>query len=160
MGNMTTHIVPIVGGEVQMKDIKRINVGGYHSFDLLYKHLNLKYPAFKSKLSQNYVQAIMENLTFVANDYRDQLNYFRYGREYFQNQNYSNKILYENNKIINMTLHQEVFEPVYLEFPFNFEPVKIIIIKKNNELANFNRGLKEKTRIKKRTSTKIERNNG
>jgi actin-related protein len=120
---MTTHIVPIVNGEVQMKDIKRINVGGYHSFDLLYKHLNLKYPGFKAKLTQNYSQAIMENLTFAANDYKDQLNYFRFGRDYFQNKSYTNKVLFENNQITAQTLHKTVQEPIYLEFPVNVEQV-------------------------------------
>ncbi len=82
MGNTTIHVIPIINGEVQMKDIKRINVGGYQSFDVLYKQLNLKFPSFKSKLTQNYVQGIMENQTFCAYDYKDQLDYFRYGKDF------------------------------------------------------------------------------
>jgi len=123
LGHMTTHIVPMINGEVQMKDIKRINVGGYNSFDLLYKHLNLKYPQFKQKLGQTSVQAIQENLTFVATDYAEQLNYFQYGKEYFNNTHYLNRIAFENDKITRANLQKEVSEPVILEFPSNPEQV-------------------------------------
>jgi len=123
LGHMTTHIVPVINGEVQMNDIKRINVGGYNSFDLLYKHLNLKYPQFKQKLGQNSVQAIQENLTFVATDYKEQLNYFQHGKEFFHNQGYANRIAFENNKITLENLKSEVSEPVILEFPTNPEQV-------------------------------------
>ena len=125
---MTTHIIPIVKGVVQMNDIKRINVGGYNSYDLLFRHLNLKHPQFKQKLGQNSVQAIMENLTFTATNYKDQLNYFQYGKGIFSNQNYTNRIAFENLKIAQETLQKELAEPVILEFPPNPEQVTNILI--------------------------------
>lgn len=121
LGNMTSHVIPIINNEVQMKDIKRINVGGFHSFDLLYKHMNLKYPGFKSKLTQNYIQAVMENLTFAATNYKEQLKYFRYGTQGFEKGIYKNKIEYENFEYSKDTFEKILNEPVYLEFPFNFE---------------------------------------
>ena len=131
MGNSTIHITPIVRGELQMADIKRINVGGSNSFDLLYKHMNIKYPAFKTKLTQNYIQALMENLTYSANNYSDQLNYYRYGKAYFQNENYTNKIRYENNNIINENIDNYLREPVLVQFP-----------SQNEEVVNFDRLMK------------------
>ena len=55
-GNSTIHVVPIIRGEVQFMDIKRINVGGSNSYEIFQKNLNLKFTNQKNKFSLKVLQ--------------------------------------------------------------------------------------------------------
>ena len=117
LGHNTIHVIPIVKGEVMKQDIKRINVGGSNVFDTLYRNLNLKYPSYKSKLSQNYIQAILESMCFVASNYDEQLKYFQHGKNIFDNSAYKNRIQYENNIIALEESAKLLKEPTFIDFP-------------------------------------------
>lgn len=123
LGNTTIHVIPIINGEVIKQDIKRINVGGGSIFDILYKNLNLKYPSYKTKLTQNYIQAIMESMSFVASNYEEQLKYFQHGKGIFYNAAYRNHVQFENNTITQQEMAQMLREPAIIEFPVAELPV-------------------------------------
>ena len=100
MGDRSTHVIPIVKGNVMYGEIKRINVGGNHGFESMYKSLNLRYPHLKRYLNYQFVEQLSQNYTQVATDYSEQLGYFQKGIEKFQNTAYRNEIEYENNKLV------------------------------------------------------------
>lgn len=55
---------------------------------------------------------------YVANNYRDQLKYFRYGLKAFDNYTNKHRIEEENNRIILNTLDDYLYEPFLIEFPY------------------------------------------
>ena len=67
------------------------------------------------------LKGIYENHTFVANNFADQLNYFKNGCEHFENNSYINSVQFNNNKIIRETMERGLFEPIYIEFPYQEE---------------------------------------
>ena len=56
LGNSTIHIVPIINGQVQFMEIKRINVGGSNSYEIFQKNMNLKFNNQKNKFSLKVLQ--------------------------------------------------------------------------------------------------------
>ena len=44
-GFHTVHVIPVLNGEVDTEDIRRINVGGFHMINFLHRGLQLKYSA-------------------------------------------------------------------------------------------------------------------
>ena len=53
----------------------------------------------------------------MANNYQDQLTYYKDGIKAFENVAYQNSIKYENNLIIQKNASKELFEPLLCEFP-------------------------------------------
>jgi len=51
----------------------------------------------------------------VANNYQDQLKYFKYGLKAFENTSYINSIEYENNKIIMKEELNNFINPIILD---------------------------------------------
>lgn len=71
-----SHIIPIFDGSLYLEGTKRLSLGGSHHFDLLNKSLNLKYAQHKNTLSNpDAIQYIMENHTYCATSYKEQINY-------------------------------------------------------------------------------------
>ncbi|KAL4456886.1 hypothetical protein ABPG74_014524 [Tetrahymena malaccensis] len=114
IGHTTCHIIPMVNGQIIFEEIKRINVGYFNCFEVLYKQLILKNNHQKHHLDYQTVQAIHLNNCSVAVNYDEQLKYLKYGTEGFQNKFYSNPITRENNTLTDLECLQE---PIYIDFP-------------------------------------------
>ena len=84
----TTHTIPIIDGRVILDKSRRINIGGYHSNELLTKTLHLKYSDYKSKFTNELIQEIQEKYTMCAKDYNKQLklleNVFKHDQDKLQ----------------------------------------------------------------------------
>lgn len=58
LGNSTIHIVPIINGEIQFYDIKRINVGGANSYEIFQKNMSLKFFNQKNRFTLKSTQVL------------------------------------------------------------------------------------------------------
>ena len=69
LGNSTIHIVPIVHGQIQFMDIKRVNVGGSNCYEVFQKNLNLKFQNQKNKFSLKLLQVFFYFFYFFQYNY-------------------------------------------------------------------------------------------
>jgi actin-related protein 5 len=68
IGFKATHLIPICNGKAEMKNAKRLNIGGWHLQDFLLKLLKAKYPAFPYKLTfQEASLFVYEHCKFASN---------------------------------------------------------------------------------------------
>lgn len=68
-GYHTTHVVPILQGQIQNDKVRRLNLGGYQMVSYLYRLLQMKYPAHLNAISWTRMEDIFHNHSFVALDY-------------------------------------------------------------------------------------------
>lgn len=144
LGNSTIHIVPIIHGQIQYLDVKRINVGGANSFEIFQKNMNLKFFNQKNRFTlksmqvfliyfnQNFFskkQTMYEKFNYVSTNYQDQLNYFKYGLKAFENTKYNNAIKYKNNILIMKEQLPNLVSPLILDVSTaNTETVLVKIV--------------------------------
>ncbi|TIB39379.1 hypothetical protein E3P86_01149 [Wallemia ichthyophaga] len=67
----TTSVVPVLDGKGIFSACKRVSWGGMQASDLLLRMIQLKYPAFPTKVSSIQASHILENYGTYANDYSD-----------------------------------------------------------------------------------------
>lgn len=53
-GANTTHVIPIIRGKVDYPNIRRLNLGGNHSYDMFSKLITLKNPSIKKYLTHTF----------------------------------------------------------------------------------------------------------
>ena|SRR5271170_2119442 len=68
-GNHATHIIPVIQGRGILSQAKRLQWGGTQAIELMLKLLQLKYPAFPSKLTLLQAQPLLWDHCYVAQDY-------------------------------------------------------------------------------------------
>ncbi|XP_044740595.1 actin-related protein 5 [Chrysoperla carnea] len=68
-GYHTTHIVPVVDGNIIADKVRRINVGGFHIASFLHRLLQLKYPVHGAAITLSRIEEILHNYCFIACDY-------------------------------------------------------------------------------------------
>lgn len=73
-GNQTTNVIPVIDTKPLLNHAKRINWGGEQAVDYLSKSINLKYPFFPSKISQQQVESMIKEFCYVSNDYAAELD--------------------------------------------------------------------------------------
>lgn len=73
IGYHTIHIVPVLNGNVESTKVRRINLGGYHMINFLYRLLQLKYPVHAAAILLSRVEWLLHNHCSVAYDYADEL---------------------------------------------------------------------------------------
>ena len=73
-GANTTHVIPVLDGKGIFSTCKRISWGCQPAADLLLRLIQLKYPAFPTKVTYNQANTIMENYCTFADDYSDFIN--------------------------------------------------------------------------------------
>ncbi|KAJ2725507.1 Nuclear actin-protein involved in chromatin remodeling [Coemansia sp. Benny D115] len=73
-GHSTTHLIPIYDSRVAMEHCKRINLGGTMMDDYMLKLLQLKYPSFPMKITEWQARQMVEQFTYVAQDYDRELS--------------------------------------------------------------------------------------
>ncbi|XP_061391814.1 actin-related protein 5 [Musca vetustissima] len=72
-GYHTTHVVPILNGQLQHDRVRRLNLGGYQMISYLYRLLQMKYPAHLNAISWTRMEDIFHNHSSVAVDYLAEL---------------------------------------------------------------------------------------
>jgi actin-related protein 5 len=72
-GNQATHIIPVIAGKGILSQAKRLQWGGTQAVEFMLRLLQLKYPAFPSKLTILQAQSLMWDHCYVAQDYPAEL---------------------------------------------------------------------------------------
>ena len=72
-GFQSTHILPVVLGQPDIKNALRINLGGYNCTAFMQRLLQLKYPHYASKLNLTRMEQIVHELCYVPIDYNKAL---------------------------------------------------------------------------------------
>ncbi|KAI5794381.1 hypothetical protein DFH27DRAFT_134174 [Peziza echinospora] len=72
--NTSTHIIPVINGQGHIPLATRLNWGSTQSSEYLLKLLQLKYPAFPSKLANWQAEALMVDHCYVSDDYRSEVS--------------------------------------------------------------------------------------
>ncbi|XP_013107757.1 actin-related protein 5 [Stomoxys calcitrans] len=72
-GYHTTHVVPILKGQLKRDKVRRLNLGGFQMISYLYRLLQMKYPAHLNAISWTRMEDIFHNHSFVALDYLAEL---------------------------------------------------------------------------------------
>jgi actin-related protein 5 len=67
--NHATHVIPVIEGRGILSQAKRLQWGGTQAIEFMLKLLQLKYPAFPSKLTLLQAQTLVWDHCYVAQDY-------------------------------------------------------------------------------------------
>jgi actin-related protein 5 len=73
-GNHATHVIPVIEGRGILSQAKRLQWGGTQAVEFMLKLLQLKYPAFPSKLNFAQAQSLVWDHCYVAEDYASELS--------------------------------------------------------------------------------------
>ena len=73
-GNYATHVIPVIDGRGILSQAKRLQWGGTQAVEFMLKLLQLKYPAFPSKLNLLQAQSLVWDHCYVAQDYATELS--------------------------------------------------------------------------------------
>ncbi|XP_053309450.1 actin-related protein 5 [Spea bombifrons] len=84
-GYHCTHILPVLGGRLDAKNSKRINIGGFHAVTYLQRLLQLKYPGHVSAITLSRMEEILHDHCYVPEDYMEELQKWRCPDYYEQN---------------------------------------------------------------------------
>ncbi|KAJ7533619.1 hypothetical protein O6H91_13G057200 [Diphasiastrum complanatum] len=79
-GHMTTHVIPIVGGEPIMEACSRSGVGGFHVTDYLKRLLTLQYPYHMNNFAWEKIEALKQEHCYIAENYSSELLIFQDGQ--------------------------------------------------------------------------------
>jgi actin-related protein 5 len=69
-GNTATHLIPVVDGKGLIPLTTRLNWGGSQGTEFMLKLVQLKYPAFPSKLASWQAEALAMDHCYVSRDYK------------------------------------------------------------------------------------------
>lgn len=72
-GFQTTHVIPVLNGQVCADKTRRINLGGYHMTYYLHRLLQLKYPVHVNAVTLSRVEKLLHEHCSIANDYMAEL---------------------------------------------------------------------------------------
>jgi len=72
-GNHATHVIPVIAGRGILSQAKRLQWGGTQAVEFMLRLLQLKYPAFPSKLTLLQAQPLVWDHCYVAQDYAAEL---------------------------------------------------------------------------------------
>ncbi|EPZ35650.1 actin-like ATPase domain-containing protein [Rozella allomycis CSF55] len=70
--HLVTHVVPFINGRLDMKNCKRLNIGGNHLAEHFLKLLQLKYPLFPVRMNLSQAQKCLFEYGYVADNYREE----------------------------------------------------------------------------------------
>lgn len=69
----TTHILPVMQGQIDFPQCRRINVGGNHLITFLHRALQLKYPTHFSAINKTRCERLIHKHMKVALNYQEEL---------------------------------------------------------------------------------------
>ena len=71
IGYQMSHVVPVIQGQIDMENVRRVAVGGYHLDYFMQRLLQLKYPIHASTISLSRSEEVVQSHTQVASDYKE-----------------------------------------------------------------------------------------
>lgn len=71
--NTATHVIPFLDGKGLVSLATRLNWGGSQTADYMLKLIQLKYPAFPSKLQAWQAESLMMEHCYISGDYREEV---------------------------------------------------------------------------------------
>lgn len=73
LGFYTTHIIPLIDGQVVTEKVRRINVGGYHMLTYMHRLMQLKYPMHVNNITLSRIEELLHEHCSISNDYIEDL---------------------------------------------------------------------------------------
>ena len=73
IGFSTTHVIPVIDGHYVTSKMRRINIGGSHMINYLYRLLQLKYPVHVNSITLSRIEELLHDHCSIALDYVDSL---------------------------------------------------------------------------------------
>ncbi|KAH8414113.1 hypothetical protein KR222_007304 [Zaprionus bogoriensis] len=71
-GYSTTHVIPVLDGRMQLEHVRRLNVGGFHITNYLFRLMQMKYPVHLTAIASRMEKLVHEHC-HIALDYREEL---------------------------------------------------------------------------------------
>lgn len=81
VGHQASHIVPVLGGEMQEFHVRRLNLGGFHMVESLLRVLQTRYFYNRGAFTWPLAQEIMHQHCYTALDYFQELERLRTGNQ-------------------------------------------------------------------------------
>ncbi|XP_060645156.1 actin-related protein 5 [Drosophila nasuta] len=71
-GYSTTHVIPVLNGRMQIEHVRRLNVGGFHIINYLFRLMQMKYPVHLNAITSRMEKLVHEH-SHIALDYQEEL---------------------------------------------------------------------------------------
>ncbi|KAL8954080.1 MAG: hypothetical protein Q9222_000093 [Ikaeria aurantiellina] len=71
-----THLIPVLDSKPVMSNATRLNWGGFHGADYLFKLLKLKYPTFPGKFADYQIEEMARDQCYISHDYDSEVSTF------------------------------------------------------------------------------------
>ncbi|XP_070532455.1 actin-related protein 5-like isoform X2 [Ptychodera flava] len=84
-GYQTTHVLPVINGRLDSTNCKRINIGGAQATTFMHRLLQLKYPAHFGAITLSRAEELVNEHTFMAEDYATELEKWNSLEYYHEN---------------------------------------------------------------------------
>ncbi|XP_052581490.1 actin-related protein 5 isoform X1 [Peromyscus californicus insignis] len=104
-GYQCTHILPILEGRLDAKNCKRINLGGSQAAGYLQRLLQLKYPGHLAAITLSRMEEILQEHSYIAEDYGAELQKWRCP-DYYENNVHKMQLPF-SSKLLGSTLTAE-----------------------------------------------------
>ncbi|XP_027277039.1 actin-related protein 5 isoform X1 [Cricetulus griseus] len=104
-GYQCTHILPVLEGRLDAKNCKRINLGGSQAAGYLQRLLQLKYPGHLAAITLSRMEEILQEHSYIAEDYGAELQKWRCP-DYYENNVHKMQLPF-SNKLLGSTLTAE-----------------------------------------------------
>uniref|UniRef100_A0A5F9CCA4 Actin-related protein 5 n=1 Tax=Oryctolagus cuniculus TaxID=9986 RepID=A0A5F9CCA4_RABIT len=104
-GYQCTHILPILDGRLDAKNCKRINLGGSQAAGYLQRLLQLKYPGHLAAITLSRMEEILQEHSYIAEDYVEELQKWRCP-DYYENNVHKMQLPF-SSKLLGSTLTSE-----------------------------------------------------
>lgn len=83
VGNICTHIIPVLNGEMDYEHCRRIDLGGLNMTLYLQRLLQLKYPVHASNITISRMEEVVQGYCYYAASYFDELAKWR-SKEFYK----------------------------------------------------------------------------
>ncbi|XP_015855026.1 actin-related protein 5 isoform X1 [Peromyscus maniculatus bairdii] len=104
-GYQCTHILPVLEGRLDAKNCKRINLGGSQAAGYLQRLLQLKYPGHLAAITLSRMEEILQEHSYIAEDYGAELQKWRCP-DYYENNVHKMQLPF-SSKLLGSTLTAE-----------------------------------------------------
>ncbi|KAH8310562.1 hypothetical protein KR044_001970 [Drosophila immigrans] len=71
-GYNSTHVIPVLDGRMQLEHVRRLNVGGFHIINYLFRLMQMKYPVHLNAITSRMEKLVHEH-SHIALDYQQEL---------------------------------------------------------------------------------------
>ncbi|XP_004517677.1 actin-related protein 5 [Ceratitis capitata] len=72
-GYNTTHVIPVLDGQMRIENVRRLNLGGYHIIHYLHRLMQMKYPMHINAITISKIETLLHCHSSIALDYLEEL---------------------------------------------------------------------------------------